>query len=44
MTAGGVGAGGRVQAGLGRGNPEMGRPSERAVSDGLLVAWVANPT
>lgn len=26
------------------GQPENGRPSERAVSDGLLVAWVETPT
>jgi hypothetical protein len=44
MTGDGFGAGERFQAALGKGNLKMGRPSERAVSDGLLVAWVVNPT
>lgn len=44
MTVDGFGAWERFQAALGKGNLKMGRPSERAVSDGLLVAWVVNPT
>ena len=44
MTADGFGAGERFQAALGKGNLKMGRPSERAVSDGLLVTWVENLT
>lgn len=44
ITADGFGVGYKFQAALGKGSLKMGRPSERAVSDGLcVVGWVVNP-